>query len=516
MSALLRRFNGCCHLRSRSINVTVSFRYFKTKGIDDESNQSTESTATSITKSIKSKWSQQKEEQTKSFYKREKLKKIQSPSGYQPVKRQIRNCKNLDEVMEIMSQYKKCEDVQLGTTAITTIYSLLYDEQKKISNETAMKHIDQIWNMMREYAVGMDCAAYTEYFVACNILQFGGKCHNKFYQMLEDKVTADYILLNALLKSCCHTGRRGRTKHALQYWKTVVIDMQQVVPANTWGNFIAVCAKAKDVKLAEKCFQECPYKQNIVVCSKLMSVYKNVGNLEKVLEMYEFMKKENIEIDAPIYNTIANAYRVVEQWQNAICIVEQAISMNNWNAITIHHLFEAKIGMIKMTDNYQQRKKILEYIELNIVKYFDECKQVNQLEAPRYSFRILDAYASTYKNFGPVTFEECCQKYKIKYWEDVKLPTLNLFTCNNYDVARVILEYAFEKEIDLFKGSGLNIMINNNTNFRGDVVSKDDVNSILSSMHTEMQAEQLEPGLLHISCEQIKFYDATSDDEVLF
>ncbi len=53
--------------------------------------------------------------------------------------------------MNIMLDHKKCEDVQLGTAAIKAIKLLC--ENKKVTTDAAIKHIDEIWAMMNTYVV---------------------------------------------------------------------------------------------------------------------------------------------------------------------------------------------------------------------------------------------------------------------------------------------------------------------------------------------------------------------------
>eukprot|EP01084_Bolivina_argentea_P283961 486494_1 len=136
----------------------------------------------SVTKSVKSKFANEKMHRDLSSYTYKTRQKIQNPSGYQHVKRQIRQCNNSDEVMEFMQINKKCEDVQVGTAAIKAI-KILFKEQQ-ISREKAMKHIDEIWSMMNMYVVGMDGAVYNEYFHACSLMRLNHKCPPKFYQMI--------------------------------------------------------------------------------------------------------------------------------------------------------------------------------------------------------------------------------------------------------------------------------------------------------------------------------------------
>eukprot|EP01084_Bolivina_argentea_P037497 69371_1 len=306
MSATFRRLILLQNIRLTN-NITIC-RYFGKKTSD-------------ITKSIKSKWAQQKVDHDKSLYKYKTRAKIQNPSGYQHVKRQIRNSKTVSEVMQIMTEHMKCEDVQVGTAAIKTVK--LLSEDKKVPMKIAMKHIDEIWNMMNKYVVGMDCAAYNEYFHACDLMRFERKCQHVFDQMIKNEIEPNQITLRILLRTC---RRGGDTETALKYWKLVVVDMGSVPEQESWALFLAVCANSQNVQLAEECFKECPYKSSLDICYRMMSVYKNNFDLDKVLEMKKYISENNIEMDDRVYSTIADAYRNVKQWQQAIEVCTEAIS----------------------------------------------------------------------------------------------------------------------------------------------------------------------------------------------
>eukprot|EP01084_Bolivina_argentea_P179620 310364_1 len=159
MTALLRRIIALP--RVKQLHPIISYRLFAKK---TASKDKTESTESDITKSIKSKFAQQKIDKEKSLYTYQTRQRIQNPSGYQHVKRQLRRCDE-NQVMQIMRNNKKCEDVQVGTAAIKAV-KLLF-EDNKVPAYTALKHINEIWSIMNQYVVGMDCAAYNEYFHAC-------------------------------------------------------------------------------------------------------------------------------------------------------------------------------------------------------------------------------------------------------------------------------------------------------------------------------------------------------------
>eukprot|EP01084_Bolivina_argentea_P021308 39577_1 len=477
-----------------------------------------ENTASDVTRSIKEKFAKRKHDQDKSTYTYMTRKKIQNASGFQDIKKQLRKCTNVSDVMNIMIANKKCEDVQVGTTAIRTVKELC--ENKKVSRVTAMKHIDEIWNIMNEYVVGMDCAAYTEYFHAYSLISTGNEpqCRAVFNEMIKNKIMPDAIVLNTLLGTC----RRGDIKAARYYWKIIVTDLKCVPEAECWAEFIAVCAKVKDVKLAEQCFAACPYKNNVSICGGMMSAYKNNGDIDKVLEMRGYMEQEKIEMNIKIYNIIIDAYRTAKQWQNAVNVIEETLSIDKWNKVTINLLLDSKIGILKMTDDFIQRKEILRYIEFDIANYYKECGESEHIQSFVYGNRMLDAYVSTYRNgFGSATFKECCSSYNVQYWEDVSelnVPTINLFVADRA-MAKAILEHIFLMELDVFQHLGLNIMLNDNKWFRQrfNSVDQEDVNSILSSLPTPMTAVQQNHQLLHIPSEQTKYYASyANDDEPLF
>eukprot|EP01084_Bolivina_argentea_P199131 340810_1 len=451
----------------------------------------TEDTVSDVTKSIKQKFANRKRDADRSGYVYKTKSKIQNPSGYQDIKNQLRKCANVPDVMNIMMANKKCEDVQVGTTAIKTIKLLC--ENKKVSRVIAMQHIDDIWNIMNEYVVGMDCAAYNEYFHACSLIEIDhetkSKCRVQFDQMIKNKIIPNEITLLILLGTCRGRVGRGDMKTALYYWKVIVTDLQHQPVAESWAEFLAICAKVRDVKLAEQYFAICPYKNNVSVCHRMISVYKSTGDIDKVLGMRSYMEQHKIEMNIQIYNAIIDVHRTAKQWQKAIHVVDESISINKWNIITINFLLDVKIGMLKITEDFMERKNILRYIEFEVPKYYNECGESDHLESFSYGNRMLDAYVSTYRNgFGSATFKECCSKYNVQYWEDVDqldIPTVNLFVADK-DLAKAILEYIFKEEREIFYHLGLNIMLNDNDRFRErfDAVNRQDVNSILSSLPT--------------------------------
>eukprot|EP01084_Bolivina_argentea_P199130 340806_1 len=466
----------------RSFVGTISSNKNKPKQISNDKNKTED---TDVTKLMKQKFANRRRDLEKSEYTYTRRSKINSPSGYQNVKEQLRKCNNVKDVMDIMMANKKCEDVQVGTAAMSVIIQLY--ENSKVSAVIAMQHINEIWKVMNEYVVGMDHVAYNEYFQACSLtgVEMKSPCRAQFDQMIKNQVMPNKITLNILLGTC----RRGDIKTALYYWNVIVSDMKNDADAESWAEFLAICAKVRNVELAQQYFSTCPYKNNIFVCYRMMSVYKNVGNINKVLEMRSYMQQENIEMNTRIYNTIIDAYRTAKQWQKAIHVVDESISINKWNIITINLLLDAKIGILKVTEDFIQRKNILRYIECEVANYYKECGQSDHLESFVYGNKMLDAYVSTYRNgFGSATFKECCSKYNVQYWEDVDqldIPTVNLFVADK-DLAKAILEYIFKEEREIFYHLGLNIMLNDNDRFRErfDAVNRQDVNSILSSLPT--------------------------------
>eukprot|EP01084_Bolivina_argentea_P225331 380821_1 len=405
-------------VRSRII-MRMSLRYFGTKKPKGGSD---------IIKSLTAKYGEEMIEQEKFKYTYTTRMKIQNPSGYQHVKLRFRKCNNTEDVMKIMTDNKTCEDVQVGTAAIKTIKLLVVN--KKVSRQVAMKQIEIIWQIMKENVVGMDAVAYNEYFHACTITRFEWKCGDKFSEMCKNNILPDSSTLPILLKTCF---AGGGTKAALYYWKTI-LNTGQLADAECWASLIAVCAVENNKTLAEECFRDCPYQEHMEVCYRMMTVYQRVGYIDAVLEMRKYMEQKMMEIDVRVLNTICSAHRQIRNYQAAINVAEEAISVNKWNAITIKHLFEANIGMIKITDDYAQRKQLLKYIETEIVNYFKKAEDSDRLYTSRHGRRMLDAYVSTYRGlFGPATFKECCDKYRVQYWEHGKhlnIPTITVFGCN--------------------------------------------------------------------------------------
>eukprot|EP01084_Bolivina_argentea_P174097 301566_1 len=149
-----------------------------------------------------------------------------------------------------------------------------------------------------------------------------------------------------------------------------------------------------------------------------MSVHKNTGNVDKVLQLRQHMEYEKIEMDVRIYNTIAAVHRKAQQWIEAINVAKEVIKTKKQSTITVKHLLESKIEMIKITDDFRQRKEILRYIESDVVRYFEECDEVDYMNTGKFADRMLDAYVSTYGDaMGAITFEEFSDKYNLQYWQ---------------------------------------------------------------------------------------------------
>eukprot|EP01084_Bolivina_argentea_P169588 293976_1 len=469
----------------------------------------------SVTKSLKLKFAIQKMDKDKSLYTYQTRQKIQNPSGYQDVKRRLRS-NNIDDVMQIMRDYKKCEDVQVGTSAIKSIKILF--EKSKITKATAIENIHEVWSMMEEYVVGMDCAAYNEYIHACSLMRLNRECEAKFNDMMNKQITPNEITLNILLGTCRY---RGDTKTALLYWKAIVTDLDVNVNAESWASFIAVCINAENVQLAEEYFAKCPYKTSAAMCWRMISVYARCYNVDKILEMRNFMSKQNIEMNASIYQAIILGYRNCKQFQEASDMAKEAVTMTKLDRKTVNHLFEANIGLLKITNDFQRRKQILQYIESDVIKYFSLAGE-DKLMDPQFGNRMLVAYIYAFREgFGSQTFEECCSKYHIQYWEQIEqlqIPTVDLYTVD-YCVAKAILEYIFDKQIHVFRDLGLNMMINSNNDrfrYQFDTVTKQDVEEILTSLPTPMEAVQKDVHLLYVTSEQTQQFEHISSDDELF
>eukprot|EP01084_Bolivina_argentea_P177745 307385_1 len=514
---LIRRFalsNKCV----AEINSITSVRYFayshnsKQKNQHKKQSHSKEKMANDDTDEygpMKSKVNKEKMANDRMFHQTETRKKIQSPSAYQHAKNEVRKCSNEEQVWQTVLKYQKCEDVQFGTAAMQQI--TLFLKKRQISASCAMDKVDMIWDLMEQYVIGMNVVAYTEYFNVCNITGFDWKCRVVFDQMVDNKIMPDSILLHKLLKTCLQS---GGVKAALYYWEIIVIKMDVIPSPECWAAFISVCAKKEEVELAEQIFGECPYKNIFVVVLRMMEVYKNVGNVAKVLELREHIEKKQIIMKIQkedkkdeVHNTIAAVYTIQKQWKHALAVTENAISMKEYNMKTVTHLLKALIGTLKSTDDIHKRKEILQYIESNVENYYKEFGDhgLNYVKSIEHSNRMLDAYVSTYPGFGSVTFEEFCQKYNVQYWDHddkTKIPMLNLYAYN-YSVSKAILNYVFEKKIKEFCNLGLYIVINEDFQHKHkNTVSKEEITSMISSLISSPIVIRKKKGLLFISAEQ--------------
>ena len=487
-----------CNNVKRINSAAISFRSFANKSSD-------------VSKSIKSKFAIQKMAMQKSINKYETRQKIQNPSAYQHVKRLLRKCESADEVMHVMSANAKCEDVQVGTAAIKMIKMLC--ENRKVSRDTALKLVDKIWALMRQYVVGMDCAAYNEYLHFCDLLRFDKKAHAKFDEMRKQNIYPNIITVKILMRTL---RVNGDVEKALKYLE-IAMNYEIEPDAEMWAIFLSVCAKSQSVKSAEECWVQCPFKTDASVAYRMMNVYKYAHDLDNVLKMEDFMEEHKIEKDVKVYTTIIDSYRIAKQWEKAIETAEIAISNGKWDAITITGLFEANIGLIRQTPEQNEREIILRYIENDIVSYWGEIGERDRFRISRFAYRMLDAYVHTYSNgFGPNTFRECCKKYNVQYWEEgFNVPTVNLLH-DDYKVASAIIAYVFEHELNKFQDSGLYILITANRALsdRFGNVNEADTASILSTLPTPMLAVKTDSNCLFISPSQTQKYEHGKEESL--
>ena len=289
----------------------------------------------------------------------------------------------------VIARYETCEDVQFGTVALKHIRTLMLD--RAISTKEAGSLTDDIWAKMNEYVVGMDGPAYTEYFNLVNLTGSPWKCNSAFEQMIDIGLKPSVITLNALLRTCRMS---GNVETALRYWTTIVNDMLVPPTAESWACFLSVCAKKPYVELAEECFEDCPFKHDAKVLYRMMDVYKNAFNMEKVLELKEFMETENIEMNVDIFNTVAAAHRRLKQWKPAIKVNEEMLERKEYDLRTIAHLLRAKTGLLQELNDEIEKKRILRYIETNIVDYHKEFGRAgtDTLKSIPFANEMLKAY----------------------------------------------------------------------------------------------------------------------------
>ena len=323
------------------------------------------------TQGNKSRRTMQKETQDQMHYKFDARTRIRSPSGYQDAKRQLRQCIDADQVMQVVHAYEQCEDVQFGTAAMRQI-KLLYQDNN-ISAGEAMMLADKIWDQMNTYVVGMDHVGYSEYVTVCQLTEHFAKVRPVFDQMISNSILPDRVILFKLLKSCRHN---ADIVSALHYWTTCVNDHGTVPNADCWAQFIAVCSHKRwygdsSIRaLVQECWEDCPHQNHIEVVFRMMVFYKNRGDTEKALEFLKHLDQENVAKNTSVYNALTDIYRIQRNWDAAVATAEEAIANNEYDMLTVTHLLNAKIGLIQSTENVEDRKVILKYVESDLLEFY--------------------------------------------------------------------------------------------------------------------------------------------------
>ena len=144
------------------------------------------------------------------------------------------------------------------------------------------------------------------------------------------------------------------------------------------------------------------------------------------------METEGIEMSVEIYNTIVSAYRVVQQFDEALIVLHEMLKLKRYNLKSITHMLKCNIGKMQNIDCRNEKQGMLCWIERDLValcKAFGPSGE-HTLRTIQFGNAMLDAYVAANPELSSAQFEGVCAKYNVQYWDtgtETQPPTVDLY-----------------------------------------------------------------------------------------
>jgi len=247
----------------------------------------------------------------------------------------IRTCLQRKELVHAMELYQ-----EMGKNDITcslTSFNMLIDALARAGD---MTNVALLFRDMCQKNVAPDLVTYSTVIKGYCVKGELEPAMQLFTLMRKRGIKPDAILFNSILDGCAHKQMRTLTEQ-------VLADMEEegVSPSNfTLSILVKLYGRCGDVEQAFDVVETYPKKYsfelNIQVYTCLMSACISNKELSKALQVLEQMKMASCVPDGKTYQTILNGCLKLDDVDQAVKIVDDALGLNNPDALGARHLLD--------------------------------------------------------------------------------------------------------------------------------------------------------------------------------
>jgi pentatricopeptide repeat protein len=186
-----------------------------------------------------------------------------------------------------------------------------------------------------------------------------------YANLKEDGIVPNTIIYTTLLKGY---NRLKLWDNAFELFDSIPKD--STISIATYNAILDVCVESKNFKKLFSIYEEIKAKSesensiqpNIITYSTVIKGFSKSGDLNKVKQLYSFLKDNNYELDEVLFNTVADSFARAGDLDSVNSVLEDMKKYNVKKTAIIYSI------LIKMSKDEQKAQRLFEEMEKEGIK----------------------------------------------------------------------------------------------------------------------------------------------------
>eukprot|EP01083_Nonionella_stella_P058021 152064_1 len=220
----------------------------------------------------------------------------------------LKNCKSASDIMQFLQNKPDIGSISVYVKAI----------EKLIKSWGDCESVYLTIDMMKKRGIGVPLSVHCVLMKGLCMNDQLSKALSILKQLEREKVELNHMIFNTIISGCQKKGNQtGNVQIAETTWnKMIALNISPDI--TSYMVMISVYADARDVEKCEELFNEVIQQQHEMsklggICNNMLKLYGSCCDKEKLIDIHDFMTKNNIPLTIIEYTTLMRAYVKLEE-----------------------------------------------------------------------------------------------------------------------------------------------------------------------------------------------------------